>query len=100
MEAIFIIVGILGLIMLIDEIYVRVDLEKYSPIWEYFFEALLYGVIVVFTLLYGKESLHDVSPLEWAIVAVSAIEGTGNYINYVKEAKRRKVEKAASKKSI
>ncbi len=45
---------------------------------------------MIFTLLYGKESLNDVSPLEWAIIAVSAIEGTGNYINYVKESKKRK----------
>ena len=90
MELIFTTVLILGIVLLIDKIYSRVNLDNYSPIWEYFFKAFLYGFITVFTLFYGKESLNDVSPLEWAVIAVSAIEGTGNYINYVKESKKRK----------
>lgn len=90
MELIFTIVLILVIAFLIDKIYARVNLDYYSPIWEYFSKALLYGFITVVTLFYGKESLNDVSPLEWAIIAVSAIEGTGNYINYVKESKKRK----------
>ena len=65
----------------------------YSPRWEYFFKAMLYGFIAILTLLYGKNSISDVSSLEWAIVAVSAIEGIGNYINYVKESEKRKREK-------
>jgi len=84
---------ILGLVISIDKIYGKINLENYSPIWEYFFKALLYGFIASVTLFYGKESLRDVNPLEWAIIAVSVIEGTGNYINYVKESKRRKEEK-------
>lgn len=93
MDSIVILLFILGVAFLIDKVYKRVNLESYSPIWEYFFKAFLYGLIMVFTLLYGKESLSDVSVLEWAIVAVSAIEGAGNYINYVKEAQKRKAER-------
>ena len=89
-EIIVTVVIIIGIATLIDKIYARVHLEHYSPIWEYFSKSFLYGFIAIFTLYYGKESLNDVSPLEWAIVAVSAIEGTGNYINYVKESKKRK----------
>lgn len=86
-----------GVVFLIDKLYKKINLDTYSPIWEYYFKALLYGVILVFTLLYGKDSLKDVSPLEWAIIAVSAIEGGGNYINYAKEAKKRKAEKETAK---
>jgi hypothetical protein len=96
MELIFILVLILGITLLVDKIYARVNLDNYSPIWEYFAKAFLYGLITVFTLFYGKESLNDVSLLEWAIIAVSAIEGTGNYINYVKESKKRKEVKNKS----
>ena len=92
-EIIITVVLVIGLVILIDKIYGKVDLEKYSPIWEYFSKALLYGFIASVTLFYGRESLSDVSTLEWAIVAVSLIEGTGNYINYVKESKIRKEEK-------
>lgn len=81
---------ILGIAFLIDKIYGKIDMDNYSPIWEYFSKALLYGFIASVTLFYGKESLRDVNLLEWAIIAVSVIEGTGNYINYVKESKRRK----------
>ena len=96
MELIFTIVIILGIALVLDKIYVRINLDNYSPIWEYFTKAFLYGLITVFTLFYGKESLNDVSPLEWAIIAVSTIEGTGNYINYVIESKKRKEEKNKS----
>ena len=89
-EIIFTLVIVLGIATLIDKIYANIHLENYSPLWEYFSKALLYGIISIFTLYYGKETFHDVSPLEWAIIAVSIIEGTGNYINYVKESKMRK----------
>ena len=92
-EIIITLVFILGIAFFIDKIYGKIRLENYSPIWEYFFKAFLYGFIAIITMFYGKESLSDVSMLEWAIIAVSAIEGTGNYINYVKESKRRKKEK-------
>jgi len=92
-EMIITVVLILGIVILIDKIYKKINIENYSPIWEYFSKAILYGFIATITLFYGKESLRDVNPLEWAIIAVSAIEGTGNYINYVKESKRRKEEK-------
>lgn len=92
-EIIITVVIILGMAILIDKIYGKINIENYSPIWEYFSKALLYGFIASITLFYGKESLRDVNALEWAIIAVSAIEGTGNYINYVKESKRRKEEK-------
>ena len=95
-ELIVTVVIILILVILIDKIYSKINLEKYSPIWEYFLKALLYGFIASVTVFYGKESLNDVSMLEWAIVAVSLIEGIGNYINYVKEAKKRKVVKVKS----
>ncbi|QGS68352.1 hypothetical protein CV093_06435 [Oceanobacillus sp. 143] len=88
MELIIILVLVLGIASLVNKIYDRVNIDNYSPIWEYFAKAFLYGIITVFTMFYGKESLDEVSPLEWAIVAVSAIEGTGNYINYVKESKK------------
>ena len=87
------VVIILGIAFLIEKIYRRINIENYSPIWEYFSKALLYGFIATVTLFYGKESLSDVNALEWAIIAVSAIEGTGNYINYVKESKKRKEAK-------
>lgn len=89
-EFIITIVIILGMVTVIDKIYGKINIENYSPIWEYFSKAILYGFIASVTLFYGKESLRDVNALEWAIIAVSAIEGIGNYINYVKESKRRK----------
>lgn len=89
-EFIITIVIILGMVIVIDKIYGKINIENYSPIWEYFSKAILYGFIASVTLFYGKESLRDVNALEWAIIAVSAIEGIGNYINYVKESKRRK----------
>ena len=92
-EIIITVVIILGLVISIDKIYGKINIENYSPIWEYFSKALLYGFIASITLFYGKESLRDVNALEWAIIAVSAIEGTGNYINYVKESQRRKEKK-------
>lgn len=92
-EMIITVVLIIGMVILIEKIYGKINIENYSPIWEYFSKAILYGFIASITLLYGKETLRDVNPLEWAIIAVSAIEGTGNYINYVKESKRRKEEK-------
>jgi len=92
-EIIITVVIILGIVISIDKIYGKINMENYSPVWEYFSKALLYGFIASITLFYGKESLRDVNALEWAIIAVSAIEGTGNYINYVKESKRRKEEK-------
>ena len=92
-EIIITVIIILGIVFLIDKIYGKIDMENYSPIWEYFSKALLYGFIASITLFYGKASLRDVNALEWAIIAVSAIEGTGNYINYVKESKSRKEEK-------
>lgn len=94
MELIFCLVVILAIALMVDKLYARVNLDNYSPIWEYFSKAFLYGLITVFTLFYGKESFHDVSPIEWAIIAVSAIEGTGNYINYVLESKKRKDAKS------
>ncbi len=92
-EFIITIVIILGMVIVIDKIYGKINIENYSPIWEYFSKAILYGFIASVTLFYGKESLIDVNALEWAIIAVSAIEGIGNYINYVKESKRRKKRK-------
>ena len=92
-EFIITVVIILGMVIVIDKIYEKINIENYSPIWEYFSKAILYGFIASVTLFYGKESLRDVNPLEWAIIAVSVIEGIGNYINYVKESKRRKEEK-------
>ncbi|MDD1503058.1 hypothetical protein PVA17_09840 [Lysinibacillus sp. CNPSo 3705] len=92
-EIIITVVIIIGIVISIDKIYGKINMENYSPIWEYFSKALLYGFIASITLFFEKESLRDVNALEWAIIAVSAIEGTGNYINYVKESKRRKEEK-------
>ena len=89
MEVIFTVIIIMIIAKLVDRIYKTIDLEHYSPIWEYFAKALLYGMITVFTMFYGKDSLNDVTPLEWAIISVSAIEGIGNYINYIKEAKNK-----------
>ena len=89
-EIIITVVIILGLVIAIDKIYGKINIENYSPIWEYFSKALLYGFIASVTLFYEKDSLRDVNTLEWAIIAVSIIEGTGNYINYVKESKKRK----------
>lgn len=89
-EIIITVVIMLVIVYVIDKIYGRINIENYSPIWEYFVKALLYGFIATVTLFYGKESLSDVNTLEWAIIAVSAVEGIGNYINYVKESKMRK----------
>ena len=92
-EIMITVVIILGLVIAIDKIYGKINIENYSPIWEYFSKALLYGFIASVTLFYEKDSLRDVNTLEWAIIAVSIIEGTGNYINYVKESKKRKKQK-------
>lgn len=92
-EIVTTVVIILGIAFLIDKIYGRINIENYSPMWEYFSKALLYGFIATITLFYGKESLSDVNALELAVITVSAIEGIGNYINYVKESKMRKEEK-------
>jgi hypothetical protein len=73
-EVIFTVIIIMILAKLVDRIYKRIDLEHYSPIWEYFAKALLYGMITVFTMFYGKDSLNDVTPLEWAIISVSFLE--------------------------
>ena len=90
MEIIFTVIIIMIIAKLVDKIYKSINLDHYSPIWEYFAKALLYGMITVFTMFYGKDSLNDVTPLEWAIISVSAIEGISNYINYVKETKARR----------
>jgi len=92
MEFTYTMIIILVVAFLIDKIYERVNIDNYSPIWEYFIKAFLYGFIMVLTLFYGKETPNDVTPLEWAIIAVSVIEGTGNYINYIKESKKRKAK--------
>ena len=93
LELVITIVIVIGIALLIEKVYRKIDLNRYSPLWEYFFKAMLYGFIAILTLLYGKNSISDVSSLEWAIVAVSGIEGIGNYINYVKESEKRKREK-------
>lgn len=95
-ELIITVVIVLFIVILIDKVFSKINLDQYSPKWEYFLKALLYGFIASVTVFYGKESLNDVSMLEWAIVAVSLIEGIGNYINYVKESKKRKVVKGKS----
>lgn len=94
MNLILILVVILGITFLIEMIFRKIDLENYSPIWEYFAKSFLYGLIAAFTFLWGNDSIDEVSPLEWAIIAVSLIEGAGNYINFVKESKKRKEAKA------
>lgn len=38
---------ILGIAFLIDKIYGKIDMDNYSPIWEYFSKALLYGFMLV-----------------------------------------------------
>lgn len=96
-EIILTIIIILVGVTLVNKIYGRINIENYSPIWEYFFKAFLYGFITTVTLFYGKESLSDINALEFAIISVSAIEGTGNYINYVKEVNKRKEKKKALK---
>ena len=63
MEVIFTVIIIMIIAKLVDRIYKRIDLEHYSPIWEYFAKALLYGMITVFTIFYGKDSLNGVTPL-------------------------------------
>ena len=55
-EVIFTVIIIMIIAKLVDRIYKRIDLEHYSPIWEYFAKALLYGMITVFTMFYGKDS--------------------------------------------
>lgn len=92
LELVITIVIVIGIALLIEKVYRKIDLTRYSPLWEYFFKAMLYGFIAIVTLLYGKDSISDVSTLEWAIVAVSVVEGFGNYINYVKESEKRKRE--------
>lgn len=94
MTGLLIVLGmIFGIILFVDILYKNIDITHYSPRWEYFLKAFLYGLITVFTMIYGKNTLADLSPVEWAIVAVSAIEGTGNYINYIKETKKVKESK-------
>ena len=88
MDSFIFLVGLLVVAYIIDKVYTKIDLDKYSPKWEYFCKAFLYGVIMAFTLLYGNNTMSDVTPLEWAIIAVSGIEGAGNYINYLKEKKK------------
>ena len=56
MEVIFTVIIIMIIAKLVDKIYKRIDLDHYSPIWEYFAKALLYGMITVFTMFYGKDS--------------------------------------------
>ena len=90
MDVVFTVMLCLGLALLIEKIYSKINIERYSPIYEYMCKSFLYGLIAVFTLQYGKDSLNDVSPLEWAIICVSLIEATGNYISYVKETKLKK----------
>ncbi|MCC3359136.1 hypothetical protein [Bacillus sp. REN16] len=94
MEIILISVIVLVVASFINRVYKKVNIDQYSPIWEYFAKSFFYGIITVFTMYYGKDSLTELSPLEWAIIGVSAIEGTGNYINYVKESKKRKLKKS------
>lgn len=97
-EIILTIIIILGIVSLVNKVYGRINIDNYSPIWEYFFKAFLYGFIATVTMFYGKDSLSDINALEFAIIAVSAIEGTGNYINYVKEVNKRKEEKKTLQK--
>ena len=80
----------LGLVLLIDKIYSKITIDRYSPIYEYLCKSFSYGMIAVFTIQYGKDSIDDVSPLEWVVFFVSAIEGIGNYISYVKKSKLKK----------
>ena len=89
-EVLATIIIILAIVYFIDKFYKKVDLEAYSPVWEYFLKATLYGFITIITLFYRKDSFTDVTILEWAIVAVSLIEGFSNYINYAKEVNKRK----------
>ncbi|MEH7239025.1 hypothetical protein [Bacillus sp. JJ1562] len=93
MDLIIVLVILLVVASFVNRLYKKVNIDNYSPIWEYFAKSFFYGIITVFTMFYGKDSLNDLSPLEWAIIAVSAIEGTGNYINYVKESKKLKLKK-------
>lgn len=53
-EFIITIVIILGMVIVIDKIYGKINIENYSPIWEYFSKAILYGFIASVTLFYGK----------------------------------------------
>lgn len=69
-EIVITVVIILGMVFLIDKIYGKISIENYSPIWEYFSKALLYGFIASVTLFYEKESIRDINALEWAIIAV------------------------------
>ena len=94
MELTITLVLVLSIALIVDKLYARVNLDNYSPIWEYYSKAFLYSIITVFTLFYGKESFQDVTPVEWAIIAVSAIEATGNYSNYKLEVKKRKDAKS------
>lgn len=55
-EIILTVVIILGMVIVIDKIYGKINIENYSPIWEYFSKAILYGFIASITLFYGKEA--------------------------------------------
>lgn len=90
MDFLLFLIGLFILIYAVDKIYGKINLRIYSPKWEYFCKAFLYGVIMVLTLMYGKNSLQDVSSLEWVVAMVSFIEGMSNYIQYIKETKRQK----------
>lgn len=85
MDFIFLLLVLLIVLSLFTRFYKRFTLAHYSSKWEYFIKAFLYGVILVFTLWYGKDSLNEVSPFEWTLAAVAGIEGLGNYIQYLKE---------------
>lgn len=55
---------LLALAPLTKLIYKKIAFENYSLKWEYYAKAVLYGLIIAFTLLYGKNSISDVSPLD------------------------------------
>jgi len=69
-EIIITVVIILGMVILIDKIYGKINIENYSPIWEYFSKALLYGFIASITLFYEKESLRDVNAKEQGTILI------------------------------
>lgn len=100
MTFLIILLVLIGLAYVFEKVYRNINIEKYSPKWEYFTKAMLYGVIMVFTLFYKKATISEVSALEWAIFAVSATEGFGNYINYIKEVEKEKLHKNKVNKII
>lgn len=38
---------------------------------------------------YGKNSIKDVTPLEWALAGIAGIEGFSHYIQYLKEKNKK-----------